>query len=507
MDLSTSIVSSKDSAPPRLRTAEASADRAQLLPPLLAAVLTSITAFWGLTGPQFWYDEAATVLAVDRPLSEIPDLLQKVDAVHGLYYLLMSLWVGVFGTSELAMRAPSALALTLAAPVLSVIAMGYSRRWAPDRVRMAGVIAAVVFATLPGLTWSGQEARGFAMGVLASVAALWCFERFQDRGSVLLLVGWALLQAAAIGFSLYSALAVVLYALRAATWGRPQRLGFAAACTAVGLLVLPLIGLSASQTGQVAWISMSTSQMLQRMALGTFFMSPMNRSGEMGALSLDIAPWLLALVLASLAAGLVRGPGRQLQLWLLGVVALPLVIILAAHLAGHELFQERYVTFSAPFLLLALTLALTGLRWRAAGWIATAAIAALSVPSLVGQNAPDAKIGDSYGDAAALIARADTALFLDPPARAPLQLYPPDHEIADPLLLEDGTSADNIWGWNRSDVQPWEVDPTGPTAVVSYKSSGDHDSVLDHLTRSGCTVAQADQQTRFRITVLDCPGS
>lgn len=474
-------------------------------PALLAAALTCATAFWGLTGPQMWFDEAATISAVTRPFGSLLRLLQDVDAVHGLYYVLMYPWVALFGTSELAMRAPSAIALTLAAPLVSRLAMACARRQVPERMVLAGVAAAVLFALFPGVTWSGQDARGYAMAVLASVAALWCFERYRDHRGAWPLIGFAVLQAAAIGFSMYAAIVVVLYLVRALAWGRAAFLRVLAACAATGLLCLPLILLAASQSGQVSWIDLNLHQVLERMALRTFFVSPMNRGGDMGILSLEIAPWLGALVLAVLVLGLLRGPGRGHLLWLIGCVALPLLVVIAAQLAGEQFFQERYFTFSAPMLVLALALALAAIRWRPLIVILTVAIAGLSVPSLLGQNTDDAKSGDNYRTASELVNRTDTVIFMERSDRGILYAYPPDHEIDDPMLAEDRVSADNLWGLSHPGWTSWQIDTVGPTSVVSNKNNGYHDAVLSHLGKNGCTVTQSSLETRFRITLLDCP--
>lgn len=474
-------------------------------PALLAAVLTCATAFWGLTGPQMWFDEAATISAVTRPFGSLLRLLQDVDAVHGLYYLLMYPWVALFGTSELAMRAPSAIALTLAAPLLARLAMACARRHVPERMVLTGVAVAVLFALFPGITWSGQDARGYAMAVLATVAALWCFERFCDHRGTWPLIGFALCQAAAIGFSMYAAIVVVLYLVRALTWGRAAFLRVLVASAVTGVLCLPLILLAASQSGQVSWIDLSLPQVLERMALRTFFVSPVNRGGEMGALSLDIAPWLGLLVLVVLALGLLRGPGRRHLLWLICYVALPLLIVIAAQLAGEQFFQERYFTFSAPVLVLALSLALAAIRWRPVIVVLTAAIAALSVPSLLGQNTDDAKSGDNYRTASQIVNQTDTVIFMERSDRGIFNAYPPDHEIADPMLAEDRISADNLWGLSEPGYTAWQIDTVGPTSVVSNKNNGYHDAVLSHLGKNGCTVTQTSMETRFRITVLDCP--
>lgn len=497
-------------APPRVGSSRALRDpalaRIPWWPALLAAVLTCVTAFWGLARPQMWFDEAATISAVTRPFGSLLRLLQDVDAVHGLYYLLMYPWVAVFGTSELALRTPSAIALTLAAPLLARLAMACARRHVPERMVLTGVVAAVLFAIFPGVTWSGQDARGYALAVLATVAALWCFERFLDHRGIWPLVGFAVFQAAAVGFSMYAAIVVVLYLVRALAWGRAAFLRVLAASAVTGLLCLPLVLLAGSQSGQVSWIDLTVSDVLERMALRTYFVSPMNRGGDMGILSLEIAPWLGVLVLAVLALGLLRGPGRGHLLWLISYVALPLLVVIGAQLMGKQFFQERYFTFAAPVLVLALSLALAAIRWRPVIVVLTAAIAALSMPSLLGQNTDDAKSGDNYRTASEVAGQADTVIFMERSNRGIFTAYPPDHEIADPMLAEDRISADNLYGLSHPGWRAWEIDTAGPTSVVSNKNNGYHDTVLSNLTTNGCVVTQTSMETRFRITVLDCPG-
>ncbi len=474
-------------------------------PAVLAAAVTGAVAFWGISVPQYWFDEAATVSATDRPFGSLLRLLRDVDAVHALYYIVMQPWVAVFGVSETAMRAPSALALTFAALLLTRVAMAYARRWFPQRIVATGLSAGLVFAVLPGISWSGQEARGYAMAVFASVAALWFFERFREKGGPGNLVGFALLQACAIGFSLYAASAVVLYVVRAATWGRRPFLQVLAAAAAIAVAVIPLGLLAMSQSKQVGWIDLTVREVVERGLLSTVPISPVNRGGPMGAVAAELAPWLMVLIVLILAAGLVRGPGRRAILWTLAFPVLPLASVLVAQLLGMQLFQERYFTYALPFLVLALALSLAAVRWLPAIVLLTAAVLLLSLPSLLGQNTYDAKRADNYQDAAELVEQADTAIFMDRAARAVLIAYPPEHEIADPMLQEDRVSADNLYGLNRPGYESWEIDTVGPTAVVSNKKNGYHEAVLSNLAKNGCTVTDRDTDTRFRITLLDCP--
>src|SRR3954447_15910920 len=72
-------------------------------------VATALSAV-GSGGVSLWTDEAVTLSVATRTWGELWDLLGHVDAVHGLYYALMKPWVEAFGGSEVALRAPSALA-------------------------------------------------------------------------------------------------------------------------------------------------------------------------------------------------------------------------------------------------------------------------------------------------------------------------------------------------------------------------------------------------------------
>ena len=95
---------------------------------------------------------------------------------------------------------------------------------------------------------------------------------------------------------------------------------------------------------------------------------------------------------------------------------------------------------------------------------------------------------------------------MDRSNRGVLLAYPPEHEIADPMLQEDRISADNLYGLNRPGYESWEIDTVGATSVVSNKENKFHDTVVSHLRDNGCQQTQEDRSTRFRITLLECPA-
>ncbi len=116
---------------------------------------------WGLDRGTMWRDESVTYQMARRTLPQIRDALGTVDAVHGLYYLLMhpvlALW-----PSEVTMRLPSVLAAVAATALVAALGC----RLARPRV---GLWAGLLYATTPVVTHYAQEGRSYAL-VAASAA-------------------------------------------------------------------------------------------------------------------------------------------------------------------------------------------------------------------------------------------------------------------------------------------------------------------------------------------------
>ncbi|MGW5442603.1 glycosyltransferase family 39 protein [Streptomyces asiaticus] len=134
---------------------------------------------WGLDRGTMWRDESVTYQMARRTLPQIRQALGTVDAVHGLYYLLMhpvlALW-----PSEVTMRLPSVLAAVAATALVAALGC----RLARPRV---GLWAGLLYATTPVVTHYAQEGRSYAL-VAASAA-----------GATYLLVGAAGLTPGASG--------------------------------------------------------------------------------------------------------------------------------------------------------------------------------------------------------------------------------------------------------------------------------------------------------------------
>ncbi|MGW7658400.1 hypothetical protein ACWGJ7_42110, partial [Streptomyces tendae] len=116
---------------------------------------------WGLDRGAMWRDESATYQMARRTLPQIRDALGTVDAVHGLYYLLMHP-VLALRPSEVTMRLPSVFAAVAATALVAALGC----RLARPRV---GLWAGLLYATTPVVTHYAQEGRSYAL-VAASAA-------------------------------------------------------------------------------------------------------------------------------------------------------------------------------------------------------------------------------------------------------------------------------------------------------------------------------------------------
>jgi mannosyltransferase len=148
-------------------------------------------------GIGFWIDEGLSVGISDRPLGDIPHAL-KLDGSPPLYYLLLHVWMSVFGTSEEAVRAMSLVCALLAVPVAFWgAAMLFGTR--------AGWMAAVLTATNPFLTRFAQEGRMYALLALLAMIACATFGRsFSGDEPARARRPWAIALAVTLALMLYT---------------------------------------------------------------------------------------------------------------------------------------------------------------------------------------------------------------------------------------------------------------------------------------------------------------
>lgn len=97
----------------------------------------------------------------------------RTDTQAPLYYLLLTFWAHLFGTSEAALRALSLVASVATVPVLFLL----GRRLASPDV---GVLAAFAFALAPFQVAFGQYNRPYALLALLAAGATWALVRLVE---------------------------------------------------------------------------------------------------------------------------------------------------------------------------------------------------------------------------------------------------------------------------------------------------------------------------------------
>ncbi|WP_405449577.1 hypothetical protein [Streptomyces erythrochromogenes] len=368
-----------ESAPPIRQLQEAAIARIapwRLLPPLLAAAL----GLWGLErGGSMWRDESVTWQVAHRTPGEIWDLLGRVDAVHGLYYVLMH---GVFQTWDgglWALRLPSVAATALAAAGVAAVA----HRLVGER---AALISGCVYAVLPPVQMYAQEGRSYALVAAAVVWATYLMLRERWIAyTVVLLIGCWLHE--------FAALALLAHAFTA----RRTR-GWRWSAATVVVLLLPLAAVSVRQAHQqLGWLGRPSWQ-----------------------------DWAAYAVVGAASLLLARGAPKDLVRVALPLVLLPPGLLMALSLL-NPWYVDRYVLYA-----LAGPALLAGTRLAAArGWWPWVLAGAVLVPFGIWSawlRTPESRKDDVLAVAAAVRERArpgDAVVFM-PSRRREWLLSSPD---------------------------------------------------------------------------------
>ena len=352
--------------------------------------VTFAVVLWGAGAPSYWGDEMDTVSAVSRTAPQLIRLLGHIDAVHGLYYLLLWPVARLAGTGQLATRLPSAVAMAAAAAGITAI----GRRLASPR---AGLWATLIFAVLPMVTAQGHDARPYAAVTASAVLASYLLLRavadprpawFAAYGLALVLTGYLQL----FGLLLVPAHAItLLYVLRRRSPEAVRPVAVAhrwlITVAAAGLAVTPLADIGWQQRAQIAWIPRpgwhDAWDLVSALTGGS-------AAAAAAIVALTAAGWIFGAAPAALpgrgALAAARGPDRGLA-WLAAPwLVLPPVILVAAS-EIKPVYNSRYLTFCLPAVALLAGAGLAALRLPARV-AALALVAALVAPTQLAYRAP-----------------------------------------------------------------------------------------------------------------------
>lgn len=472
--------------------------------PWLVGVFALLISALGSGRAAFWGDEAASVMSATRPLDTLGPMLGTVDAVHGLYYVLLHGWVSVFGTGEFAVRFPSAIGVGAAAVGLWFLV---------DRLsgpRLA-TLSALIFAILPRVTVVGSEGRSYAWAVAGVVWTVFGFIRLyqaypRHRGWWWV---WSVLVAVSCILFMYTAFSLLIIGL----WllldrGRRTRLRRTVVFGAIGLvLASPVVIIAFGQRGQVEFLA-SRPPGWDGVLVTQWFGNPV----------FAVLGW--GLMIVAVVAALVRfrrqGPSRSsaatsfLAIW---VVLPPILLALISILSPS--YSQRYVIICTPAIAVLMALGLREIsrllpRPRTVlVLVMVAVLAGAALPSYLAQRSETGKdhsdlrlIADTIG---ARAQPGDTVLFdlnirNSRKPRLALHLYPEAFVgLRDPGLLVPYEETTGLWDITRP-VEDTTVSPESDTvwlAVATGAKAEDRD--LRALAAQGFTAV--DETPLYRTTI------
>ncbi|MFC9849430.1 hypothetical protein ACFWFF_04810 [Streptomyces sp. NPDC060223] len=407
----------------------------------VVAVLVPVTVMfaiglWGLDRGGMWRDEAVTFQVARRSVPQIWQLLHSVDAVHGLYYLLMHVVLALH-PGEVALRLPSVCGAAATAGLVAALGV----RLGSPRV---GLWAGLLYAVTPMTGHFAQEGRSYALVAAGAAGATLLLVRAVRTGA-----WWAYGGTVAVTCLLHEFAVLVLpaHAVTLALARVPRQLwrGWGQAAGAAVLVLLPLALVSKGQSAQVAWLSApgldSVDHLLRAFA---------------GPKRLVLVPYLALIALA-----LSVPPARRGELTL-RAVALPLMVVPPAVLMTVSrfwpLYDERYVLYAlagAPLLAAAGAERLVQMVPRPAvssltGVLAIALVFVWQLPLLRQDRTPDRR-PDNLAAVSALAGRelrpGDPVLFLPSIVRRSALAYPKGFRgVRDIALREPAPVSGTLYG-------------------------------------------------------------
>lgn len=365
-----------------------------------------------------WYDEAATVSAANRSLSDLGRLVQNVDAVHGLYYLLMHWWVDLTGTSAFWVRLPSAIAIGVGVFGTYLLAKKLLDA-------KTALLAAALLLVLPRVTWAGIEARSSALTLALAVWLVLAFVLAVEKSTFARWAGFTALFVLGTWLNIFLALlaaafAVTLWLVRAdrhvwRSWLIASGVSLAAS--------LPVVLAAKAQSAQLGGVQLPLATMVRSVAINQWFLGDTPAQGtdgggsSSGISSADIlsTPWLAAaLGLTALgwflvAVALLPERGRK-EPWPPRVLAVavpwllvPSVIAISYSLLVSPLYHQRYFVFCAPALAILLACGLSRIPGRAVRIALTVVLIGGSLVVYASQRGETAKSGYAWSQVAELV--------------------------------------------------------------------------------------------------------
>ncbi len=396
----------------------------------------------GLGGPSLWIDEGHSWRYADEPLGTLlPTVLGSTNAVEAAYYSILHFWIAVAGTSEVALRLPSVLAMTIAVWMAAKTARAIQGN-------RAAMLAGLAMIALPGVSRYAQEARPYPFAVAAVAVSTYMLWRALEAGERKWWAGFAVALTAAGYFHILSLLVVPGQFVGMLAIERSRWRAFVSAVLAAVILVAPIAVLGLRQSSQVGWIGLVRLDDLWN--------------------GLSVLTGSLAVTAVLAAVMVVRGGDRRLvALALPAFLAPPVLLWILGSFAS--LYLARYLLPAAPAAAVLIGGALAEVR--GVRLLAFAAIVVgLVIPAQMDIREP-AGHGQDFRSAAALVATdCSASIHYDGLSRDTMAYYLTQHECSP----SESASSDRLWVVQGDGPQTTEPgyslisSTTFGTAIVTY---------------------------------------
>ena len=137
----------------------------------------------GLSFQSLWRDEVDSIRFATRALSQVVGMFAKPGENGPLFFALLRVWLAGAGSSEFALRFQAVLAGVLAVPLTYVLVRQLMEVVYPSypiavrglTVRNVALVAALLVAVNPYLTWYSQEGKMYSVLVVAVLATQLAF--------------------------------------------------------------------------------------------------------------------------------------------------------------------------------------------------------------------------------------------------------------------------------------------------------------------------------------------
>ena len=367
---------------------------------LLVVISTFFRSIF-LTKADIWHDEGYSTMIINYPLSEI--ITRTINDVHPpLYYLILSIWQGVFGASVISLRGFSVVCGVLTVVLLYLL----MRKLFNEKIAK---VAAIFAAIGPFLVRYSDEARMYALAALLAVAATYLLVTALAKTTKRRYLWWAAYGViVALGlytqyFFIFIIPAHIIYTLGTKKWKITDLLkdrGWWLGNLLAAGLFLPWLPVMIAQTTRVQggfWIP--------PINLGTIpntisqFIYFGNEFATIFGYSL-IAAMVIIPVLYARKTKKQLNQTRLLATWL----TLPMIFVAALSL-GRPVYIDRYFTYSAPAFYALLSVFIYTLNAKRHTWIRPSIIATVMAIFAVGTLNVASAATHKMGEAADFVNR------------------------------------------------------------------------------------------------------